>query len=614
MGAQRSLLGLGATALAAVSFAAKAKEGMEAKEKAQKNYELAVQQKQENINLTKARIAEVEARTANVEALNKAKIENTEAKTAAILGNTENSQNIANAKVDAINAKASIDKAKAKKINAETKQINSKTALNAANTDLKTARTAQINAQVERMAKLAEEPAKEAPITAENSETNIEVDEDVKKLQEVKANIEKHNIPEVAKTEEPAEEVEKQAKEDNEIKLLTGGVPNENNRAWGSTMSQGEVEAQQDEWKRQDKESEDKRFNSFPKETQDWINLTKKDKLAADINNWTAINKRADYFDKMLKLAKDNPEEIINLQKAEETFNAREERRKQAEETNSWNPFPNNSLESVKQEFIERATKELKNDNKNYWDNSPISKKDYKDIDKKIKYRDEINNAVAELKEAVDTARNSEENKQLADIRNKISSLEYNRNNRTEYLDEKQAKLNSRKRWLEEAEKQGYGEIEFADKWSDKNYGYTKFWKEKVDLDTYKKWLAGNDYDLFKMLSTDTQRYATASTLDHLGDKSINIDILKERIKDNDYDKKIAELENEIQEDYNKIVDYNKQLKELEQPLAEATEAYKNSESYKALQEKRVNLVKSLQKQYDELKSKYKVWEDKENK
>lgn len=206
MGAQRSLLGLGATALAAVSFAAKAKEGMEAKEKAQKNYELAVQQKQENINLTKARIAEVEARTANVEALNKAKIENTEAKTAAILGNTKNSQNIANAKVDAINAKASIDKANAKKINAETKQIKSKTALNAANTDLKTARTAQINAQVERMAKLAEEPAKEAPITAENSTTNIEVDEDVKKLQEVKANIEAHNIPETAKAEEPTED------------------------------------------------------------------------------------------------------------------------------------------------------------------------------------------------------------------------------------------------------------------------------------------------------------------------------------------------------------------------------------------------------------------------
>lgn len=612
MGAQRSLLGLGATALAAVSFAAKAKEGMEAKEKAQKNYELAVQQKQENINLTKARIAEVEARTANVEALNKAKIENTEAKTAAILGNTEDSKNIANAKVDAINAKASIDKAKAKKINAETKQINSKTALNAANTDLKTARTAQINAQVERMAKLAEEPVKEAPITAENSETNIEVDEDVKKLQEVKANIEKHNIPETAKAEEPAQEAEEQPKEDNEIKLLTGGVPNENNKVWGSNMSQGEVEAQQGEWKRRDKEYEDKRFNSFPKEVQDWIGLIKQDSTAVKVNNWAAMNKQVDYFDKMLKLAKDNPEEIIDLQKVEETFNAREESRKQAEETNSWNPFKDNSLESVKQEFIERATKELKNDNKNYWDNSPISKKDYKDIDKKIKYRDEINNAVAELKEAEDAARNSEENKHLADVRNEISSLEYNRDNRTKELDKKQAKLNSRKRWLEEAEKQGYGEIQFADKWSDKKFGYTKLWKEKVDLDTYKKWLAGADFELFTMLSTDTQRYATAGSTDDK--KGMSLDRLKERIKDNDYDKKIADLESEIKEDYNKIVDYNKQLKELQEPLSKATEAYKNSESYKALQEKRVNLVKSLQKQYDELKSKYKVWEDKENK
>ncbi|MDY5324545.1 MAG: hypothetical protein SPG96_06470 [Succinivibrio sp.] len=196
---------------------------MEAKEKSKKNYELAVQQKQENIKLTKARLAEVEARTANAEALNKAKIKNTKAKTAAILGDTENSQNIANAKVAAINAKASIDKAKTKKINEETKQIKSKTALNAANTDLKTAKTAKINAQVERMAKLAEKPAAEEvpapeqkyisseegaylPIKAENTETKIPVDEDVKKLQEVKANIEKRNIPETAKVEEPAED------------------------------------------------------------------------------------------------------------------------------------------------------------------------------------------------------------------------------------------------------------------------------------------------------------------------------------------------------------------------------------------------------------------------
>jgi hypothetical protein len=109
------------------------------------------------------------------------------------------------------------------------------------------------------------------------------------------------------------------------------------------------------------------------------------------------------------------------------------------------------------------------------------------------------------------------------------------------------------------------------------------------------------------MLSTDKQRYATASTLGHLNEKDINIDILKERIKDNDYDKKIAELESDIKEDYDKIVNYNKQLKELQEPLAKAKEAYLNSDSRKALQEKRVNLVKSFQKQYDELKSKYKV-------
>ena len=43
-------------------------------------------------------------------------------------------------------------------------------------------------------------------VSTENSETKIPVDEDVKKLQEVKANIEKRNIPETAKVEEPTED------------------------------------------------------------------------------------------------------------------------------------------------------------------------------------------------------------------------------------------------------------------------------------------------------------------------------------------------------------------------------------------------------------------------
>ena len=42
-------------------------------------------------------------------------------------------------------------------------------------------------------------------VSTENSETKIPVDEDVKKLQEVKANIEKRNIPETAKVEEQTE-------------------------------------------------------------------------------------------------------------------------------------------------------------------------------------------------------------------------------------------------------------------------------------------------------------------------------------------------------------------------------------------------------------------------
>ena len=59
---------------------------------------------------------------------------------------------------------------------------------------------------------LAQERAKatsfgELPtVSTENSETKITVDEDVKKLQEVKANIEKRNIPETAKVEEPTED------------------------------------------------------------------------------------------------------------------------------------------------------------------------------------------------------------------------------------------------------------------------------------------------------------------------------------------------------------------------------------------------------------------------
>ena len=43
-------------------------------------------------------------------------------------------------------------------------------------------------------------------VSTENSETKIQIDEDVKKLQEAKANIEKRNIPETAKVEEPTED------------------------------------------------------------------------------------------------------------------------------------------------------------------------------------------------------------------------------------------------------------------------------------------------------------------------------------------------------------------------------------------------------------------------
>ena len=53
----------------------------------------------------------------------------------------------------------------------------------------------------------AENTETELPtVSTENSETKIQVDEDVKKLQEVKANIEKRNIPETAKVEEPTED------------------------------------------------------------------------------------------------------------------------------------------------------------------------------------------------------------------------------------------------------------------------------------------------------------------------------------------------------------------------------------------------------------------------
>ena len=59
---------------------------------------------------------------------------------------------------------------------------------------------------------LAQERAKDTSfgelptVSTENSETKIPLDEDVKKLQEVKANIEKRNIPETAKVEEPTED------------------------------------------------------------------------------------------------------------------------------------------------------------------------------------------------------------------------------------------------------------------------------------------------------------------------------------------------------------------------------------------------------------------------
>ena len=43
-------------------------------------------------------------------------------------------------------------------------------------------------------------------VSTENTETKIPVDEDVKKLQEVKANIEKRNMPETAKVEEPTKD------------------------------------------------------------------------------------------------------------------------------------------------------------------------------------------------------------------------------------------------------------------------------------------------------------------------------------------------------------------------------------------------------------------------
>ena len=68
----------------------------------------------------------------------------------------------------------------------------------------------QADAPTEKEVVEAKEPVQsfsEPPtVSTENSETKIPVDEDIKKLQEVKANIEKRNIPETAKVEEPTED------------------------------------------------------------------------------------------------------------------------------------------------------------------------------------------------------------------------------------------------------------------------------------------------------------------------------------------------------------------------------------------------------------------------
>ena len=68
----------------------------------------------------------------------------------------------------------------------------------------------QADAPTEKEVVEAKEPVQssgELPtVSTENTETKIQVDEDIKKLQEVKANIEKRNIPETAKVEEPTED------------------------------------------------------------------------------------------------------------------------------------------------------------------------------------------------------------------------------------------------------------------------------------------------------------------------------------------------------------------------------------------------------------------------
>ena len=68
----------------------------------------------------------------------------------------------------------------------------------------------QADAPTEKEVVEAKEPVQsfsELPtVSTENTETKIQVDEDVKKLQEVKDNIEKRNIPETAKAEEPTED------------------------------------------------------------------------------------------------------------------------------------------------------------------------------------------------------------------------------------------------------------------------------------------------------------------------------------------------------------------------------------------------------------------------
>lgn len=489
-----------------------------------------------------------------------------------------------------------------------------------------------------------EAPKIEEPVISDA--TNIKMTPEVQKLQEVKNTLaEKHglNVPENKDVVGEAEEIPQvfnddvlEQPQDNSIKLLPG---QEMYYKSGSHTNDIIQKAVYDNWDREEAIENADKFKRLPEEAQKF-ELRKDHNLQAlsgYIWGKRALEEANGYVDqiKALQTADKLPQEWED--KINKTLNFRREildrfyeitpKAKEHPE-NYIMPFKEENLtfDAIKDELLAERLKKQEEEVNNIWSQIKIGpsgatkakkKALFKSTAKIVTKEKEIYEAYDKYNEAKKALQNSKAQEELNLVRSgkgpegtgqPASHWAYDEANAAKNLDKNEVYLNLYKKALAEAEEKGYGEIPWGE--PAKKGGWKKTWNEKVDLDTFKKYLAsGWDSSLFGYYFRSD--YIGSATLMDTPDGNLLRqygDLQSKLIDDRDLDKVIEERENMIKKEKERMINAAKNYKIQTALDKKAEEVFRESQEYKNKQEALNNFAKALNEQLDEWENKYKIW------